>query len=123
MRAGNVKEKEEAKEVIPTVKGGASDGVTQTRHALDSQPKVEINIAMTATEKEDVDVAINGWNYRIQRGKWVKVPRDVMLQLQNCVVTDYRLEPRPAPQEGNELVPFETLRFPFQSREVKTTEA
>ena len=98
------------------VKASDHDNLMKTKAALDAEPRTEIKIAASETQREDVAVGVNGYTFLIQREKWVKVPRSVVEVLQNAVCTAYRQEARKAPEEGYEMVAYETPRFPFQQR-------
>lgn len=58
----------------------------QTAEALKKEQQVETLIPLDSLNKHDkvVDVCINGWNFRILRNVWVKLPASVVDLLENA---------------------------------------
>lgn len=58
----------------------------QTAEALKKEQQVETLIPIDPLNKQDkvVDVCINGWNFRILRNHWVKLPASVVDLLENA---------------------------------------
>jgi hypothetical protein len=58
----------------------------QTAEALKKEQQVETLIPIDPLNKHDkvVDVCINGWNFRIMRNVWVKLPASVVDLLENA---------------------------------------
>lgn len=58
----------------------------QTAEALKKEKQVETLIPLDPLNKHDkvVDVCINGWNFRILRNHWVKLPASVVDLLENA---------------------------------------
>jgi hypothetical protein len=90
-----------------------ADNIGQVKARLDAQPKYKIMVPSTELDREDVKVGICGYTYQIQRDKPVSVPESVVKVLQQAVVTSYKQVPRKE-GEGYDLVPFESMRYPFQ---------
>ncbi|MGB9886901.1 MAG: hypothetical protein ACPLRW_07890 [Moorellales bacterium] len=58
----------------------------QTAEALRKEPQVETLIPIDPLNKHDkvVEICINGWNFRILRNHWVKLPASVVDLLENA---------------------------------------
>lgn len=88
--------------------------ITETRKVLQREPKVRVMIASTETEKQPVDVAINGYTYRIARDNEVEVPESVLEVLRNAQYEIFTQKERTDGGEGIEMVPSFVARFPMQ---------
>jgi len=94
---------------------GAETFIEDTRDILNKQKKYKIMIPSTERERDPVQVSINGYAYNIPRDKEVAVPQSVLEVLNNASHTVYTIKKRAEGEEGNELVPQEVRRFPYQS--------
>ena len=90
-----------------------ADNIRQVKDQLDAQKKYKILIPSTELDREDVKVGVSGYVYQIQRDKPVDVPESVVKILQQAITVSYKQVPRKE-GEGYDLVPFESMRYPFQ---------
>lgn len=92
-----------------------AEEVRQVKDELDAQKKVKIIIPSTEVDREDVKVGIMGYVYQIKRDTPVAVPMSVVKALQDAVMTTYKQVPRKdKDSEGYDMIPFETMRYPFR---------
>ena len=77
----------QAIDIAPTPEGDIPSGVAGQHYMYD--PKAEITIAPTndKTRSRDVQVAVNGDTFIMQRGKRVSVPYRVYLAIENAIET------------------------------------
>jgi len=92
---------------------GVDDNIKEISDSLRKQKKVKIIIPSSESERDDVVVGICGYTYIIKRDHPVSVPESVVKVLRDAVVTQYKQVPRPD-GNGNELVPYQSPRYPFQ---------
>jgi|GEM_PF-1866510 len=95
-----------------TAKEGGDD-VNQVKDELDAQKKYKIMIPSSELDREDIKIGICGYTYVIQRDKPVAVPESVLRVLQEAVSTSFKQVAR-KDSEGYDLVPFDSMRYPFQ---------
>lgn len=88
--------------------------IEDTRDLLKKQKHYLIKIPSTETQKEAVQVSINGYAFNLPRDKEVEVPQAVLNVLNDAVVTYYELLNREQ-GEGMEMVEHQTQRFPYQT--------
>ena len=89
--------------------------ITQTKAILQGMAKVKILIPSTEQDKSDITIGVNGHVFQIKRDVQVEVPYPVVKVLESAKLTTYTQRKRTEPgSEGNELVPHEVLRIPFQ---------
>jgi len=110
MAAGKLGENIKAKETEGVFNGEEK----QVKEKLDSEKKIKIIIPSTETDREDVKIGICGYPYAIMRDVPVEVPLSVVKVLQDAIVTTYKQVPRDGKGEGFDLVPFESMRYPFR---------
>lgn len=111
-KLGEAKEDVKGAANLPKVDDGA-DNTKQVKAQLDAQKKYKILIPSTELDREDVKVGVCGYVYQIQRDKPVSIPESVLKVLQQAIVTSYKQVPRKE-GEGYDLVPFDSMRYPFQ---------
>jgi hypothetical protein len=100
---------------VTVKRGNTLLGAMETRSALKGQKLIKIRIPSTETQKDPVPVGVNGYTYLIKRDHTVEVPESVVEVLNNAVATLYDQKEREDGNEGMELVPYDALRFPFQT--------
>lgn len=92
---------------------GAVDNTKEVVRELRAQRRFKIRINSTDSEQEDVPVGIQGHVFLIKRDTEVVVPESVVEVLRGATKTLFRQRKR-ADGEGNELVPYQAPRFPFE---------
>lgn len=83
-------------------KGGNKNSAAKEAGISDTRKSITIHQGEGAAGRDDVDVFVNGYAFRIKRGKPVDVPIEVVEVLKNAVTTQY---------EGGEAI--EVPRFAF----------
>ncbi len=91
---------------------GIEKKIATTGELLKKQPRVKIIIQSSERDKGPVDVAINGYAFRIKRDEEVEVPEDVLKVLDNAIMKIYDQVKR-EDGEGMQLVERKVKRFPY----------
>lgn len=87
------------------MKNGMVDPSTLGADPL-SHPRVKLRIPSTDTNKDDVIIGLNGYNFQIQRDQDVDVPQGVYEILNGALMSLYR-------QENGALVERKIHTYPF----------
>lgn len=71
-------------------KGANNKGVSAKEAGIGNKRKtITIHPGEGETGRDDVDVFVNGYGFKIKRGKPVEVPEEVIEVLKNAVITRY----------------------------------
>ncbi len=89
-------------------------GGIPAQNPLADEPRVKIKIADTedASAPSEVFVGVQGYGFKIQRGKAVEVPRSVLRVLEEQVKTVYRIS---HDDQGRQtMIPVNVPAYPYQ---------